>query len=226
MKPLRHVGHGSQSSVASATTRQYIDTVAHRIYLEVGKKNVFAVSLDWPGWCRPGRSRDDAIDNLIGHRERYGAIVSVELPDRALTVVGEVPGNATTDFGAPRARGPWDERSASRGARIRHVARLHECWHYFDEVVQRSPAQLVRGPRGGGRDRDQIVDHVREAERSYAAKIGVRIPPRTPWVHQRDRLSEQLVSANPSHQWPLDYATRIIAWHVVDHAWEIEDKSP
>jgi hypothetical protein len=28
-----------------------------------------------------------------------------------------------------------------------------------------------------------------------------------------------------SKPWPARYAIRRIAWHVLDHAWEIEDKS-
>ena len=43
-----------------------------RVYLEEGTRTVFAVSLDWPGWCRKGRSVDDAPD---AYRARYGDVV-------------------------------------------------------------------------------------------------------------------------------------------------------
>jgi hypothetical protein len=29
----------------------------------------------------------------------------------------------------------------------------------------------------------------------------------------------------PPKSWPLRYAARRIGWHVLDHLWEIEDKS-
>jgi hypothetical protein len=29
----------------------------------------------------------------------------------------------------------------------------------------------------------------------------------------------------PGAKWPPRYAVRRFAWHVMDHAWEIEDKS-
>jgi hypothetical protein len=30
----------------------------------------------------------------------------------------------------------------------------------------------------------------------------------------------------PGKRWPPRYAARRIAWHVLDHAWEIEDRTP
>jgi hypothetical protein len=68
---------------------------------------------------------------------------------------------------------------------------------------------------------------VREAERSYARKVGVRLPPRTPWDDQREAIADAL--GDPDHQggaWPVRYLIRRTAWHVLDHAWELEDKTP
>src|SRR5207245_2807462 len=59
----------------------------------------------------------------------------------------------------------------------RHMALLRASWDLLEEVVAVSPAQLRKGPRGGGRDRDEIRRHVIEAERAYARKIGVRHKP-------------------------------------------------
>lgn len=83
----------------------------------------------------------------------------------------------------------------------------------------------AQGPRGGGRDRDAIVDQVREAERSYGRKVGPRVPPRTPWEEQRRILASARRAGAPDGSWPARYAVRRFAWHVLDHAWEIEDKS-
>lgn len=98
-------------------------------------------------------------------------------------------------------------------------------WQTFDRVVTAAPERLRKGPRGGGRDRDAIVDHVREAERSYARKVGARLPPRTPWPDQRAAIIGALGSGAPGGPWSPAYAFRRITWHALDHAWEIEDKS-
>jgi hypothetical protein len=196
-----------------------------RVYIEEGKNAVFAISLDWPGWCRRAKSADLAIEALDTYRNRYAQIVTIPFRPGSFEVVGILKGNATTDFGAPDARGPWDEEPLSSAALSRQIAVLQDCWNYFDAVVTNAPPTLRRGPRGGGRDPDQIVDHVREAERAYCSRVGFRMPPRTPWDEQRDVVVTALRANTPSAKWPAHYALRRVAWHIVDHAWEIEDKS-
>ena len=196
-----------------------------RVYLEQGTKVVFAVSLDWPGWCRLAKTPDLAIAALDDYRDRYAKIVTGQFRPGAFDVIGTAKGNATTDFGAPDARGPWDEIALSDGELARQLDVLQDCWNYFDTVVEHAPLALRRGPRGGGRDRDQIVDHVREAERAYCSRVGFRVAPRTPWDEQRDVVLTTMRSAASNAKWPTAYAIRRCAWHIVDHAWEIEDKS-
>jgi hypothetical protein len=109
-------------------------------------------------------------------------------------------------------------------------------WAVLADVVAGAPAALRKGPRGGGRDRDKVVEHVRNAEQSYARKIGVRYLPsevKAPGgveVMRADiadavRSARQPVPDLDTRAWPYRYAARRIAWHVLDHAWEIEDKS-
>jgi hypothetical protein len=196
-----------------------------RAYLEEGRHSVFAVALDWPGWARRSKTPEGALEELANYQERYEKIVGQALASGRITIVGSVKGNATTDFGAPSALGPWDDKTGSRRERLRHLEVLERCWRYFDDVVDGAPKKLAKGPRGGGRDRDEVVAHVREAERAYAPKMGLRIPPRTAWVEQRSLFLAHLTKGNTGHAWPQDYAVRRLAWHVVDHAWEIEDKS-
>ena len=196
-----------------------------RVYLEEGRAWVFAVALDWPGWCRRGRSRDEALAALDEYRDRYRAVPSITFRPGPLEVVGEVAGSSTTDFGAPDAVWPEDRLIPSRAERRRHIERLKDCWRYFDGVVADAPAFLRKGPRGGGRDRDAIVEHVREAERAYASRIGHPVAPRTSWDDQRAGLAAALVRDEPEARWPTGYALRRIAWHVLDHAWEIEDRA-
>jgi hypothetical protein len=194
-----------------------------RVYLEEGKQWVFAAAIDWPGWCRRAKSAHEALEALEEYRGRYAAAVPARRVVGRLRVVGTVTGDATTDFGAPSIRGPWDDEVLTAPTKKRQISLLEDCWRYFDEVVETSSAMLRKGPRGGGRDRDGVVAHVREAERAYAPKAGVRIAPRTPWPEQR-RLIVSGLKANADTTWPTAYAVRRIAWHVLDHAWEIEDK--
>ena len=196
-----------------------------RVYLETGRTWVFACAVDWPGWCRRGKGDDAAIDALLSYADRYRVVAGRGFRVGDVDRVGRVAGTATTDFGAPDARGPWDEAPFDAAGGRRLAAALDRCWRRFDDVVETAPATLRRGPRGGGRDRDPIVEHVREAERSYARMITVRLPPRTPWPEQRAAIAEAVRAGAADARWPLRYAVRRIAWHVLDHAWEIEDRS-
>jgi hypothetical protein len=196
-----------------------------RVCLERGKTWVFASALDWPGWCRRGKGDEAALDVLLDYASRYALVAGPGFAAGTVEVVGRVQGNRTTDFGAPDARGPWDDERLDHQEADRLVGLLEGSWRYFDAVVRDAPAQLRKGPRGGGRDRDAIAAHIREAERAYSARTGVRIPPRTPWHEQRAGLSMALRAAATTGTWPVRYTLRRCAWHVLDHAWEIEDKS-
>jgi hypothetical protein len=199
--------------------------VRTRVYFEEGTSAVFATANDWPGWCRRAKTTDLALEALLDYQDRYAAVLSVPFKPGKLEVIGSVPGNATTDFGAPGVDTPWDTEALSARDLRRQVAVLVDCWSYFDDVVTNAPATLTRGPRGGGRDRDEIVPHVREAERHYCSKLGTRVPPRTPWTDQRAVITEALLAGSPGAAWPSRYSLRRLAWHVLDHAWEIQDKS-
>jgi hypothetical protein len=195
-----------------------------RVYFEVGKSSVFAAAIDWPGWCRRAKTQDAALESLLDYQDRYARILSMPFKPGEIDVVGSVPGNATTDYGAPAIETPWDEEPLTPRELKRQVQVLVDSWDYFDAVVAAAPAQLAKGPRGGGRDRDGVVDHTREAERHYCSKLGTRVPPRTPWSQQRDTITSLLLSGSPESSWHPRYLVRRMAWHVVDHAWEIEDK--
>ncbi|MGB9377322.1 MAG: hypothetical protein WCB04_07395 [Mycobacteriales bacterium] len=197
----------------------------NRILLELGRTWVFASAVDWPGWCRRGKGEHAAIDALLDYQDRYALIAGRPFRPGEPRVVDRVPGNATTDFGAPDARSRFDDDPLESAEAGRLADLLIACWERFDEVAAASPAELRKGPRGGGRDRDAVVDHVREAERSYGRKLGVRVPPRTPWAEQRAAISAAIRTPPGQTAWPVRYLVRRTAWHVLDHAWEIEDKS-
>lgn len=198
---------------------------SHPIYLETGKTWVFACSIDWPGWCRRGRDEEAAIEVLLSYVPRYRAVVGPSFSGGEVDIVGRLAGNATTDFGAPSAFGPFDERPLDGKEAARQIGALEAAWQALDTIVQQAPPSLRKGPRGGGRDRDQIVEHVREAERTYARRFGVEVPPRTPWPQQREAIVAGIRNPPSEPKWPVRYSLRRIAWHVLDHAWEIEDRS-
>lgn len=195
------------------------------VLLEQGKTWVFASALAWPGWCRRGKGEEAALEALLEYVPRYRQVIGRTFKPGELSVVETVQGNATTDFGAPAIVGRRDHTKLTGPAARRLLTCLEKSWEYFDAVVAGAPQRLRKGPRGGGRDRDAIVDHVREAERAYGRKVGVRVPPRAPWPQQRAETLEGL--RHPAHDiaWPTPYLIRRTAWHVLDHAWEIEDRS-
>jgi len=195
-----------------------------RVYLENGPKWTFACALDWPGWCRRGKGDEPAVEELLSYAARYAAAVGALDATGDPTIVGRVTGNATTDFGAPAVATEWDLETLDGAELDRQLRLLTQTWNYFDTVVTNAPASLRKGPRGGGRDRDDVRRHVIEAERGYAPKAGARIPPRTPWEQQRAMITDAF-RRREDGQWPARYVLRRMAWHVLDHAWEIEDRS-
>ena len=214
---------------------------ATAVYLEVGRTRTFACAVEWPGWCRAARGEEVALRALGDYAPRYARVVDragMTLPAdiaTALSVVETVTGTATTDFGAPDAVAEVDRRPLDAESAGRIVALLDAAWEELAAVVAGAPATLRKGPRGGGRDRDAVVEHVIEAERSYARKLEVRLTAaewrdgHVPLLRSRLREALALPSAGVpvvERGWPPRYLARRIAWHVLDHAWEIEDRSP
>jgi hypothetical protein len=202
------------------------------VYIEQGSKRVFACAIHWPGWCRPGKTEQAALEALEAYVSRYAAVAGEAgepFPIKTVsdvTVVARIPGNATTDFGAPAAWPPSDHENLTRKEAGRIAGLLEAAWRVLDRVVASSPATLRKGPRGGGRDRDEVMTHVAEAEKAYAPKIGIR---GKAGRELREAILESLRESVGAQEvaekgWPPRYAARRLAWHVMDHAWEIEDR--
>jgi len=196
------------------------------VYLEVGQKRVFACAVDWPGWCRSGRDEQQAIDALVAYAPRYAPVAEkahLTLPrDLDIQIVERLTGNATTDFGAPGIVPQVDRQKMTAAEARRTVALLEAAWATLDEVVASAPASLRKGPRGGGRDRDKVVEHVLSAEEGYARAVGVKAT----IEDRRQLLIETIRQGEPGERrWTPRYAARRTAWHALDHAWEIEDRS-
>ena len=196
-----------------------------RVSVELGKTWSFADAVDWPGWCRRGKGEEAALEALLEYADRYALVTGAPIEAGPVTIIGRSTGTATTDFGAPDARGPWDDEVLTEVEADRLLALVEAGWRYLDDVVAVAPAELRKGPRGGGRDRDAVREHVREAERSYARKIGARVPPRTDWNAQRTAIAAAIRQSPTGPVWSRRHFMRRTAWHVLDHAWEIEDRS-
>lgn len=210
------------------------------VYLELGKQRVFASALDWPGWSRSGKGEAAALEALAAYARRYVEVAkAAAMPFPSVTVddfeiVERVRGSAT-DFGVPAEPAARDAQPVTAKEAARLAGLVGAAWKVFDRVVAKSPASLRKGPRGGGRDRDVMVDHVLGAEAmAYARKLGLRLeqPSRldkTAIAAERRAILDAIAGAGrkavPEKGWPAPYAARRIAWHALDHAWEMEDRS-
>jgi hypothetical protein len=215
------------------------------VYLEVGTKRVFACAIDWPGWCRSAKDEPGALQALGSAAPRYALVArtaGIAFPAATnagleFEVVQRLNGSASTDFGVPgeSTRGDAEPLDAKETERL--CALVAASWVVFDGVVAKAPAELTKGPRGGGRDRDKMVDHVIDAEAgAYAPKLGVRLKSpaykdaaavdagRKAILDGLRALAKEGPPADPKG-WNARYAARRIAWHVLDHAWEMEDRT-
>lgn len=214
------------------------------VYFEIGKKRTFAGSIDWPGWCRSGSDEESALQTLFDYGPRYARVVKslgfqapANLSD--FVVVERLKGDSTTDFGAPAIAPVSDRQTVNETELQREEKLLKACWRAFDRAVTTAQGKALRvGPRGGGRDLEKIIHHVLDAQAAYLAQIG--------WKFEKsDELEKYLIQTRQavlkgleaaSHgelpergprggvHWTPRYFVRRSAWHILDHAWEIEDR--
>jgi hypothetical protein len=219
------------------------------VILEVASKRSFASAVDWPGWSRGAKTAEDALENLLAYAPRYARVARrAKLTFRTpatvagFEVVERLRGDASTEFGVPRAIGAVESDPVSAADLERLLALLRASWATFDAAARAAEGvTLATGPRGGGRSLAKIIEHVRDAEAAYLRSFGSRSPsaseeaPDRPMKILRATLVDALTAvsrgeplANPNKarkRWPARYAVRRAAWHVLDHAWELEDRS-
>jgi hypothetical protein len=218
-------------------------------YLEIGRKKIFAGALEWPGWCRSARNEGQALEALLAYASRYAQVVarspvpfSPPADGTEFEVVERLDGNATTDFGAPGIPPSADARPMDEAELDRQGELLRASWSTFDAIVESATGLTLRkGPRGGGRDLDKIIEHVLDAEAGYLNTLGGRPPPASgsdPMARMlplRETVLAVLAARvrgdpipDPSgrrERWSPRYFLRRATWHVLDHAWEIEDRA-
>ena len=219
-----------------------------QIVLEIGKKRVIASALDWPGWARGGRDERAALETLCAYGPRYWralgpAMPDLRIPDRVddFVVAERVTGDATTDYGVPGMAPSVDAVPPDEAALGRLLTILAACWDALDTAAASAEGrELRKGPRGGGRSAPQILDHVIDAHFGYLKRLSWREP------HERlddltaefaaiteidaraiaFALSDEMPATGPrgGKLWTPRYFVRRAAWHILDHAWEIEDR--
>jgi hypothetical protein len=217
-----------------------------RVTLELGLKGqkVAAVAPDWPGLERGAKTAEAAIDRLQSYRPRYAQVakragMEAEFATiSTIDVVERYPGNGSTDFwGISFAFSDIDRQDLARDELERELTLMRACWAFFDDVRGRVSPAMQKGPRGGGRDRDEIAGHVLRAEQDMSAKVGARVPQADLLLDKgqeeemqayRDAYCDAIrayhAEGKMARKWPLRYLIRHTAYHTLDHAWEMEDK--
>jgi hypothetical protein len=213
-----------------------------RVMFEQGKKKrVVASAFDWPGWDRYTKINEDVLAVLDAYRPRYAKVAELAgygtefAAAGDLEVVEQVDGTGMTDFYGVSGVPATPERDPMTDADCdRKVALLRASWQTFDDFAASVSRELRKGPRGGGRELDHIIRHVNGAEIfEYAPKVGVKVPletredPEALRVY-RDAFIEGIrdhhARGEPARSWPLQFMIRRAAWHMLDHAWELEDR--
>ena len=221
---------------------------AIKVYLEIGKKRTFAGAIDWPGWCRSGPNEQSALQALLDYGPRYAYVLrsndfGFEAPANpsAFSIVERPEGNATTDFGAPDMAPTVDAKQVNETELQRLEAILKACWKAFDAAVKSAKGkELQKGPRGGGREVEGIIQHILGSDGGYLSSLGWKIKQydtadvSQELKHTRKGILEGLTAAAHGEvaargprggiRWMPRYFVRRVAWHVLDHAWEIEDR--
>jgi len=218
------------------------------VYVETGRKRTFAGAIDWPGWCRIGADEDSAMQALFDVAPRYDAAlqaaqIEFQAPrdTSAFIVVERLVGNATTDFGAPNISPANDSRPVSEEEFLRLQALVMACWQAFDAaVIAASGKELRKGPRGGGRELSGILEHLINSDASDLARLAWTYKLQSPQnpLEELGRIRQATLNAIarsalgklPAQAprggvvWTTRQFVRSLAWHTLDHAWEIEDR--
>ena len=216
-----------------------------RVTIEAGPKGkkVAAVAPDWPGLSRGAKTEQEAVERLLAYVPRYAPVAKLAglegaFPKKAVAdVVERYTGPGSTDYWAISfGFSSIDQAAVPAKALERELTLLRACWAFFDEVRARVSAELQKGPRGGGRDRDQIARHLFANEQQWAQGLGVLTPDdalltgaglkahRDAYCSAIRDYHAQGKRPGKTGKWPLRYMIRHTAFHTLDHAWEMEDR--
>lgn len=220
-------------------------TETTQVALEIGPKGkrMAAVALHWPGLERGGKTEQEALDNLRAYLSRYSPVAQLAKMDAAFDairdfgVVEQYQGTGSTDYwGISFAFSSFDQQDLSQDELDRELTLMQACWAFFDDVASRVSVEMQKGPRGGGRDRDQIIGHAFRTEQDWAEKVGVFTPDdalltdagikahRKAYCQAIRDYHGRGIMPGKIAKWPIRFLIRHTAYHTLDHAWEMEDK--
>jgi hypothetical protein len=218
------------------------------VVVEGTPKRTFVAATDWPGWARGARREEEALEAFLGYAARYARVVRKAAPMEPPTTTSELEiierlgGDSGTEFGIPSRSAKADLRRIDDGELGRQIAILEACRRTFDEAARKAVGvTLTTGPRGGGRVLEKIIRHVVEADQAYLQQLGSK-PPKWTTDSPEDygatirKLQVAALTARANGEqppnpnavkklWSPRYFVRRAAWHLLDHAWEIEDRS-
>ena len=217
-------------------------TCGSRSSIEAAEKKAFATAIDWPGWSRSGKTEELAIEALLAYADRYAAVAG--LPARR-SPTGAVStsrsssasgGGGGTEFGVPSTVTKHDARKVT--------AAEADAWRAWSRRRGGRSTESAAGgtggaPEGAARRRPEHLEGDRARRRigrCLRTGDGREDPGAGPVGQeggqgdaQRDarRSCGRLRDGSPiaGRRWPPRYAAHRIAWHALDHAWEIEDRS-
>jgi hypothetical protein len=214
------------------------------IYLELAKKKTVAVALNAIGFYRIGKTEDEVLASLLEYGERYAKIVNPAgidfQPPNSLddiNIVTRYEGNSTTAFGSPGIIPDEDKRPITAADAEKYEKLLRTCWAAFDKALANAEGkELQKGPRGGGRDLEKIIAHVRDSNLAYLSKQGQKVPKQL--REDRGAIRIAILEILPiaiegsipkegprgGAMWPTPYFIRSVVGHIIDHIWEIENQ--
>jgi len=183
------------------------------------------------------------METLEAYRQRYRPVVELAgmTPEfdaaGSLEVVEDKVGTGSVDFwGISFSPAAAEQEPMDEGVLAREIRLLQACWTFFDGVAARVSPEMRKGPRGGGRSRDEIIRHtIRVESEDFAKKVGLRIPeggampPDARRAYRGDYVTAMHAYnagqiERRMRSWNLPFLIRHSAFHTLDHAWEMEDK--
>jgi hypothetical protein len=218
-----------------------------RVLLEVGKgRKVIAAAADWPGLDRSGPTEEAAIERLLAYLPRYagvadraglGAELAEVVAGGTVEVLERTPGSSSTDFwGIAHVPSTFEREGVDAAGLERRIALLEACWATFDALDASAPEVLLPAGRTEGRPRDRFRAHIVGSElHNFARKVGIRLDPAEVATDEAlaayrgrfvDAIRTYAAEGRPARSWPLAFLVRRTAQHPLDHAWELEDRTP
>ena len=218
------------------------------VYYEIGSKRTYAGAVGWYGWYGSGRDEESALQALLANGPRYAAAIQAaqlgfQPPSdvQAFNITERVPGNSTTDFGAPDVPPTSDNEPVDEAELEQMQALMGACWDTLLTTAEQAVGkELRKGPRGGGRELDKIMSHVTNAHTGYLrrmtwkAKLADDAEMSAIVAQLRAETNAALASAvnnglpetgsRGGKIWQPRTFVRRAAWHILEHIWEIEDR--